>query len=111
MVSYGQNGYVYGLMTGPITHATYLALENITEEQLCKKIIVFQVIDVLGNFSITLGAFNLPNTNVFSETIEKLMKIVDLWNINEKFPLIGSVADGEFLPEEVEYQMRGYNWI
>ncbi|KAF0979436.1 hypothetical protein FDP41_001779 [Naegleria fowleri] len=106
-LSYGQNGYAFGLDSGPVTHTQFLQ-ENYSSDNFAKKAIVFQIIDLYGNFEEmktfpnVCAVFALPNSNMFSFIMDKVREIDQKWSVHEKFCIIGSVTDGEFEPATVE---------
>ncbi|KAF0981773.1 hypothetical protein FDP41_012430 [Naegleria fowleri] len=88
--------------------------KNHTYEDLCsnnfaKKAIVFQIIDLYGNFSNVCAVFALPNSNMFSFIMDKVREIDQKWSVHEKFCIIGSVTDGEFEPATVENFLNNNN--
>ena len=102
-LTYGQNGYIYGLDTGPISHTNFLRKE-ITEEELASKVVVFNLIDILGNYSYTVACFVIPNkkNKQLDFIIQQLKEIDKKWSIDENVLIVGSVADGDFLQNKLK---------
>ena len=98
-------GHVHGVCCPPMPYAQFLQTPNNTTMEPCKKIVLFELIDIEGKFSLPVAAFNVPSSGTKQEILKYLNEIYEKWN-GDIFKLIGSCADGEFTPCEVEQFMN-----
>ena len=99
-------GYIFGLEHGPKSYLDLLQLEN-DNIDLCGKVVVFELIDTSGYFSLPVAAFNLPGKSSQTEVLKYLHEIVQKWNRNS-IEIVGSCADGEYKIDVVEKYMKQY---
>ncbi|EFC42066.1 predicted protein [Naegleria gruberi] len=99
-------GNIFGFENGPKSFLELLQLE-IDNIDLCGKVVVFELIDTAGYFSLPVAAFNLPGKNAQAEVLKYLQEITQKWNRND-IEIVGSCADGEFKIDTVENYMKQY---
>jgi hypothetical protein len=77
---------------------------QLTDLEFCKKIAVFEIIEISDKFPLPVAAFSLPNNSTNECLLHQLLEVCELWN-HPFLKILGSCSDG-LPPESVETFME-----